>query len=245
MARSVIKSGQIPPLVRRILVGRGYQTEEQQREFLNPDYDATDYDPLLLPGMRTAAERLLLAAKRHEQVTIYCDYDVDGTTACAVLMDALPQFGIKCNYYVPDRFAEGYGLNKVAIKKLKEAGTDLLLTVDNGIVSFDEAAYAKELGLDLIITDHHTPREAVPDCVAVVDPKIAVRDYPNRYDEHFMLKPTRPDVTAGQPYPFCDLCGCGVAFKLVQALQKVTGERSANMAQQLAGQARLASSGLT
>lgn len=196
---SRVDPGQVSPLIRRILVGRGYKTEQQQRDFLNPDYDATDYDPLLLPDMQAAAERLLTAAERGEQVTVYCDYDVDGTTACAVLMDALPKFGIKCNYYVPDRFKEGYGLNKAAIKQLKDAGTDLILTVDNGIVSFDEADCAAELGVDLIITDHHTPRADLPKCVAVVDPKI----------------------TDGE-YPFNDLCGCGVAFKLIQALQKLT-----------------------
>ena len=204
----------LQPLIDHILRQRGYQTTEQQLAFLHPDYKATNYDPFLLPGMEQAVERLLVACHRSQQITIYCDYDVDGTTAAAVLLDALPKFGAKVNYYVPDRFAEGYGLNKAAIKKLAEAGTQVLLTVDNGIVSFDEVAYANELGIDVVITDHHNPRETLPMAVAVVDPKILWRDHPDDYDRHFVC--TSPN---SQLYPFVDLCGCGVAYKLVQAMQ--------------------------
>ena len=214
-SKQPLAPAQLPALVKDILRGRGYRTPAEQVAFLNPDYDQTDYDPFLLPGMRAAVDRLLVARDRHEQVTIYCDYDVDGTTSAAVLLDVLPKFGLSVNYYVPDRFSEGYGLNRSAIKQLADQGTQLILTVDNGIVSFDEAAYAAELGLDVIITDHHTPRTDLPAAVAVVNPKIIARDEPTVYDEHFVLtESSRRDL-----YPFLDLCGCGVAFKLVRALQ--------------------------
>ena len=209
----------IPPLVRQILGGRGLATDEAKLAYLNPSYDATNYDPMLLPGMRGAVERLSQARQGNQRVTIYCDYDVDGTTAAAVLLDALPRFGLTVNYYVPDRFTEGYGLNKAAIKQLQQSGTELILTVDNGIVSFDEIAYAAELGVDVIVTDHHSPRDTLPAAVAVVDPKIILRDHPDEYNENLVVN---ADARDGDVlYPFLDLCGCGVAFKLVQALQRV------------------------
>ncbi|MDO4271641.1 MAG: single-stranded-DNA-specific exonuclease RecJ [Candidatus Saccharibacteria bacterium] len=216
MAASV-DAAELSPLVNQILVGRGYQTRASQQAFLNPDYMATNYDPFLLTGMKQLVERLQTARVKGERITIYCDYDVDGTTACAVLLDALPRFGLTVDYYVPDRFSEGYGLNKTALKQLKERGTDIVLTVDNGIVSFDEATYAVELGLDLLITDHHSPRDDNPTAMAVVDPKIALRDKPDAFNEHFCLTNKR----LKKIYPFLDLCGCGVAFKLVQALQQI------------------------
>ena len=216
----MVRLADVAPLARQILDKRGIVGDEAQLAFLNPSYDDTNYDPLLLPGMQLAVERLLEARQRGEQVTVYCDYDVDGTTSAALLLDALSRFGITANYYVPDRFAEGYGLNKAAIKRLKDAGTDLILTADNGIVSFDEVAYATELGMDVIVTDHHTPRDTVPAAVAVVDPKILLRDYPDKYDEHLALMSESGDDQNDKLYPFVDLCGCGVAFKLVQALQQ-------------------------
>ena len=206
----------LPPLLRQILTGRGIVGDDEILAFINPSYEDTDYDPFLLPDMDKAVDRLLLAAKRGEQVTVYSDYDVDGTTGAAVLLDALPRFNIKINYYVPDRFKEGYGLNVSAIDYLKQNGTDVILTVDNGIVSFDEVDYANKHGIDVIVTDHHTPREKLPNAIAVVNPKILTRDHPSEYDGTFKLK---SKAKANQLYPFLDICGCGVAFKLVRALQ--------------------------
>ena len=206
----------LPPLLRQILTNRGVVDDDEVLAFINPSYENTDYDPLLLPDMNKAVDRLLLAADRGEQVTIYCDYDVDGTTGATVLLDALPKFNIKVNYYVPDRFKEGYGLNVTAIDYLKQNGTDVILTVDNGIVSFDEVDYANKYGIDVIVTDHHTPREKLPNAIAVVNPKILARDYPSEYDSVFKIK---NKDKADQLYPFLDICGCGVAFKLVRALQ--------------------------
>ena len=213
--------GDLCPLTRQILNKRGYRSNKSKLDFLNPDYGATNYDPMLLPDMNRAVERLLLAAEKGERVAIYCDYDVDGTTAAALLLDALPRFGLLVDYYVPDRFAEGYGLNRMAIDKLSQSGTQLILTVDNGIVSFDEVEYAKQLGIDVIVTDHHTPRDDLPAAVAVVDPKILVRDNSGLYNDKLVLKNRKQSATL---YPFADLCGCGVAFKLVQALQLTNPE---------------------
>lgn len=206
----------MPPLLRQILTNRGVVDDDEVLAFINPSYENTDYDPLLLPDMNKAVDRLLLAADRGEQVTIYCDYDVDGTTGATVLLDALPKFNIKANYFVPDRFKEGYGLNVTAIDYLKQNGTDVILTVDNGIVSFDEVDYANKQGIDVIVTDHHAPREKLPNAIAVVNPKILARDYPSEYDSVFKIK---NKDKADQLYPFLDICGCGVAFKLVRALQ--------------------------
>ncbi len=207
------KLANLPPIIRKLLTARGYQTASARQAFLQPDYRATDYDPFLLPGMKQAVKRLEQARAKQQKVTIYCDYDVDGTASAAILLDALPRFGLTVDYYVPDRFKEGYGLNKEAINHLHDTGTDLVLTVDNGIVSFDEVDYANQLGLDMIITDHHSPRDTLPRAVAVVDPKVTWRDQPKAYDEHFCLRDRRRRL-----YPFLDLCGAGVAFKLVEAL---------------------------
>ena len=164
--------------------------------FLNPDYNATHHDPFLLNDMDKAVNRIFRAIENKEKVVVYGDYDVDGMTATAILADALPKFGLEIETYTPDRFSEGYGLNLEAIEKLAKAGIDLIITVDCGSVSVDEVAEANKLGVDMIITDHHAMGEKVPDAVAVINPH-------RKYSK----------------YPFADLAGCGVAFKLVQALQ--------------------------
>ena len=214
-SRHLVQSSDVSPLLNEIIEKRGYKTKAQKLAFLNPNYTVVrQHDPFLLPSMTQAVNRLLRAAELHEKVAIYCDYDVDGTTAAAVLLDALPKFGLDVDFYVPDRFKEGYGLNKAAIKQLADDGTQLIVTVDNGIVSFDEVDYANKLGVDVVVTDHHTPRETIPNAIAVVDPKLLARDYPDSYDATFRLVNKNDEL-----YPFLDLCGCGVAFKLVQALQ--------------------------
>lgn len=214
----------LPKIVRRILIGRRIITDQEQLEFLNPDYEVTNYDPFLLPGMKAAVKRLQQAADNNELVTVYSDYDVDGTTSAAVLIDALPKFGLKIDWRVPDRFKDGYGLNKKVIQEMADQGTKVLLTVDNGIVSFDEVKLANKLDMDVIVTDHHTPREELPEALAVIDPKILARDYPDEYDEHFVAKNKKECIKNGR-YPFLDLCGCGVAFTLVRALQKVMPDK--------------------
>lgn len=204
-------------LIDQILIGRGYKTALARRAFLSPDYEAAKHDPMLLPDMGKAIARLKQALENDDQITVYGDYDVDGMTATALLLDALPRFGFRVDNYTPDRFREGYGLNKKAVETLAARGTKLILTVDNGIVSLPEVARANELGIDVIVTDHHSPRKDLPDAAAVVDPKIIQFNNPEKYDDNYVLKPKYADSGL---YPFLDMCGCGVAFKLVQQLQK-------------------------
>ena len=186
----------IPKIIADILSSRGIETESEQIDFLNPDYKALKHDPFLLPDMRAAVLRIQQAKSNNEKVTIYGDYDIDGMTATVILWQSLGEFGLDVETYTPDRFSEGYGLNIDAIEKIASNGTKLIITVDNGTLSFAEIARAKELGVDVIVTDHHQPHETLPDAVAVLNPK--------RTDSE---------------YPFNDLAGCGVAFKLVQACQ--------------------------
>ena len=168
--------------------------------FLYPDYDEHLHDPFSMTDMRLCVDRILLAAKRGERVVIYGDYDIDGITASAVMIEGLAWHGITATSYIPDRFEEGYGINLDALRALKDDGVDLVLSVDCGITSVDEANWARDNGLDLIITDHHAVPTELPHALAVVNPK-------------------RP----GDIYPFKDLCGAGVAFKVIQALQQSTG----------------------
>lgn len=183
-------------ILETILANRGVHADMREA-FLNPDYDKHVHDPYLLNDMKKAVERLVKAHEKRQKVTIYGDYDIDGLSASAVLLDAFSQFGIEVDAYIPDRFTEGYGLNFEALKKIDEQDADVVVTVDCGSVSVDVIERAnKELNLDIIVTDHHTVGATLPDAVAVINPK-------------------RKDST----YPFSDLAGVGVAFKLVQALQ--------------------------
>lgn len=164
--------------------------------FLSPNYDAR-HDPFLLPDMNAAVERLVAARKRQDKITIYGDYDIDGLTATTVLLDAFYSFGFKyVEAFIPNRFVEGYGLTVEAIEKIAKTGAQLIVTVDCGSLSEKEIVRSNELGIDVIVTDHHNVAPVQPPAVAVINPK-------------------RSDHS----YPFIDLAGVGVAFKLVQALQ--------------------------
>ncbi|MDO4799225.1 MAG: single-stranded-DNA-specific exonuclease RecJ [Bacillota bacterium] len=155
------------------------------------------YDPFLLPGMKEAVDRIGESIRRGDVIWIYGDYDVDGITSIAILIKYFEHIGVSCNYYIPDRLDEGYGISKIGLDYIKEQGGQLVITVDCGINAFAEARYAEELGLDLVITDHHELESELPRAVALINPKI-------------------------EGYPFPSLAGCGVAIKLVQAL---AGER--------------------
>ena len=183
----------------KILAARGI-TPENRAVFLSPDYDKR-HDPFLLPDMAKAVERLVQAHDKQEKITIYGDYDIDGLTATTLLLDALKSFGFKhVSAFIPNRFVEGYGLTVDAVEKIVADGAELILTVDCGSLSHKEIERANELGVDVIVTDHHNVAEVQPPAVAVVNPK--------RTDHE---------------YPFIDLAGVGVAFKLVQALQTKLG----------------------
>lgn len=186
----------VPASVMGILQRRGIRTAEEAEDFLAPAPKRT-YDPELLPDLPAAADKLLQAAADGLSIWIYGDYDADGVTATALLYTVLQKLTDRVNFYVPSRFTDGYGLNKDAIRRIAERGAQLLVTVDCGSTNREEVAYAKELGLDVIVTDHHELEEsAMPDCLLV-----------NAHRED-------------SRYPFPGLSGCGVAFKLAQAIQR-------------------------
>lgn len=182
-----------------------------------PNYDAA-HDPFLLPDMLPAVERLVRAHERHERIVIYGDYDIDGLTATTVLLDAFEQFGFSnVQAFIPNRFVEGYGLTMEAVDRIIDTmQAQLIVTVDCGSLSEAEIVHANERGVDIIVTDHHNVAPVQPPAVGVINPKRLLQDYPDEYHE-FILKPDSPHQ--GKLYPFLDLAGVGVAFKLVQALQ--------------------------
>ena len=184
-------------LFERILTARGLTTRAAREAFLRPDYTAVKHDPFLLPDMDKAVARLKRAREQGEKIVIYGDYDIDGLSATALLLDAFGKFGFEdVDAFIPNRFVEGYGMTMGAVDKVRDMGADLIVTVDTGSLCHAEIAYAASLGIDTVVTDHHNVAETPPPSVAAVNPKFP-----------------------GHTYPFRDLCGAGVAFKLVQALQ--------------------------
>ncbi|MCK5077032.1 MAG: single-stranded-DNA-specific exonuclease RecJ [Calditrichia bacterium] len=185
----------VPEIIAKILWRRGIDTFEKAKKFFRPDISEL-YSPFLMKDMRNATVRLIQALKKGEHILVYGDYDVDGTTSVALLYMVLRKFaGYRVSFFIPDRISEGYGLSKSGIQRAKEDGINLIITVDCGITAVEEVAYAKELGIDVIISDHHVPAEILPDALAILDPKME--------DEE---------------YPFKELAGVGVAYKLLQAL---------------------------
>lgn len=202
-------------LFNRILEKRGI-TSDKKAVFLSPNYDAK-HDPFLLPDMQAAVERLVAARNNQERITIYGDYDIDGLTATTVLLDAFKDFGFEhVKAFIPNRFTEGYGLTVDAVERIAADGAQLIVTVDCGSLSEKEIIRANELGVDIIVTDHHNVAPVQPPAVAVINPKRLLQDYPDEY-EKYLIKPD--SKLNGKIYPFLDLPGVGVAFKLVQALQ--------------------------
>lgn len=202
-------------LFERILQARGLDAPDAQRAFLQPDYALMKHDPFLLPDMQVAVDRLVVAREKQENITIYGDYDIDGLTASTVLLDAFESFGFeRVDVFIPNRFVEGYGLTVDAVEQIASKGAQLIVTVDCGSLSEKEIVRAKELGVDVIVTDHHNVAPVQPPAVAVINPKRLLQDHPDAY-EKYTLKPGVVEAL----YPFVDLAGVGVAFKLVQALQ--------------------------
>ena len=190
----ISKENGLSDLISSILASRGIIEKEAVREFLNPTRDDF-HDPFLMPDMEKAVDRILKAIQTQEKTIIYGDYDVDGITSITVLKKFLEERNLQVGEYIPNRLNEGYGLNKEAVKKIAEQGYKLIITVDCGISCIEEIKYATELGLEVIVTDHHEPAEELPKCSAVVDAK--------RKDNQ---------------YPFNQLAGVGVVFKLIQAI---------------------------
>lgn len=183
------------PICARLLISRGLSDPCVARSYINK-IDSKLYDPYLLKDMDKAAARIKKAMDDGEKITIYGDYDVDGVTAVTTMYTYLSDRNVSVDYYIPERENEGYGLNCGAIDAIAKSGTTLIVTVDTGITAIEDVEHANELGIDIVITDHHRCRETLPDAVAVVDPH-------------------RPDCE----YPFKDLSGVGVAFKTVCAVQ--------------------------
>lgn len=187
---------QYPPLLRQILYNRGYTTPEAASEFLEKRPPA-DVDPNHLKSMPEAIARLRQALLGHESIAVYGDYDADGVTATALLVQVLKSLGADVQEYIPNRFEEGYGVNKDALTTLHEKGVNLVITVDCGMRSVSETEYANQLGLDLIITDHHLPGEEIPRALSIINPK-----------------------QPGDEYPYKELAGVGLAYKLADALYR-------------------------
>ncbi|MCQ2154091.1 MAG: single-stranded-DNA-specific exonuclease RecJ [Bacteroidales bacterium] len=176
-----------------LLVQRGVETYEQARQFFRPSLDDL-HDPFLMKDMDVAVERVRKAIEKDEKILVYGDYDVDGTTAVALVLSFLKKITSNIDFYIPDRYDDGYGVTTKGIDLAAAGGVDLIITLDCGIKAINMAEYAKSKGMDMIICDHHLPEDVLPAAVAVLDPK-------------------REDCG----YPFDDLSGCGVGFKLVQA----------------------------
>jgi single-stranded-DNA-specific exonuclease len=181
-------------LLATILVNRNITKKEEIELFLNPTRNDF-HDPFLITDMNIAIERILKAVENNENITIYGDYDVDGITSITVLKSFLKDIGIDVSTYIPNRLEEGYGLNKEAVKKIYDNGCNLMITVDCGISAIEEIEYANSLGIETIVTDHHEPGNELPKAIAVIDNK-------------------RKD----SKYPFRELAGVGVVFKLIQAM---------------------------
>ena len=190
----ICEENNLSQLIGSILASKKIISKDEIREFLNPTRDDF-HDPFLMPDMEKAVERILIAIQNKEKIIIYGDYDVDGITSVTVLKKFLEEQGLKTGEYIPNRLNEGYGLNKEAVKNISEQGYTLIITVDCGISCIEEIEYAKELGMEVIVTDHHEPGEIIPDCLAVVDAE-------------------RKD----NKYPFNQLAGVGVVFKLIQSI---------------------------
>lgn len=187
----------LSPIVAKVLVSRGYETKEQIQAFLSDDQFS---DPMCLKDMDKAVARIRRAARDGEKVAVYGDYDCDGIMSTVLIYSYLESVGVNVCYYIPQRDREGYGLNADALKLIADDGVSLVITVDNGITAIGEVEYASSLGLDIVITDHHKPREVLPNAAAVVDPH-------------------RLDDESGCEY----LAGVGVAFKLICALENDDG----------------------
>jgi len=186
--------------IARILVNRGIKTYDSAKQFFRPQWSDL-HDPFLMDGMKLAVDRVVAALESKERILVFGDYDVDGTNSAAMLYQYFRQLGLETMFHIPDRVKEGYGISAVGIDRGKKFGASLLISVDCGITAVDQVEYARSLGIDVIICDHHEPAEVLPKAFAVLDP-----------------------LKANCTYPFKFLCGCGVGFKLIQGIAKHRGE---------------------
>ncbi len=199
IANELGKKLNMQPILAKLLIRRGITTESAAKRFFRPQLSDL-INPFLMKDMDVAVDRLNDAIGRKERILVYGDYDVDGCTAVALVYKFLQQFYSNIDYYIPDRYVEGYGVSKQGIDYAHETGVKLIIILDCGIKAVEEIAYAKSLGIDFIVCDHHVPDEVMPPAVAILNPK--------RKDD---------------PFPFKHLCGCGVGFKFMQAFAKNNG----------------------
>lgn len=191
----------VNPVICSILVQRGIDTYDAAKDFFRPQLSDL-HDPWLMKDMAKAVERIITAVNSNEKILVFGDYDVDGTTSVACMYQFLKKIHSNLDFYIPHRYREGYGVSKAGIDFANDNNFSLVISLDCGIKSADLIAYAKTLGIDFIVCDHHLPDEIVPDAVAILNPK-------------------QKDCT----YPYKELCGCGVGFKLIQALAPVQSYR--------------------
>ncbi|MCF0120289.1 MAG: single-stranded-DNA-specific exonuclease RecJ, partial [Oscillospiraceae bacterium] len=184
----------INPLIALSLASKGIVTADEARDFMRDDIGLLG-DPMMMKDMAPAVARLKKAIEIKEHIAVFGDYDVDGMTSSCLVADYFRRLGLTCEIYIPGRLEEGYGVNRIALDELHEKGVTLIVTVDCGITAVDEVKYASDLGMEMVITDHHECKETLPDAVAVINPK-------------------RPDCD----YPYKTLAGVGVAFKLICAV---------------------------
>ncbi|MFA6098579.1 MAG: single-stranded-DNA-specific exonuclease RecJ [Patescibacteria group bacterium] len=189
------KFPEISPVVLQLLFNRGLKSQGSIDEFLNPDYGQDIHDPFLFKDMPKAVKRIFQAIQNKEKITVHGDYDADGVCATVTLVTTLKALGGEVNVYIPHRMSEGYGMNLKTVNELAKNGTQLIITVDCGIANVEEVNSAREKGIDVIITDHHEPQPELPQALAIINPRVP-----------------------GDNYPYMDLAGVGVAFKLAEAL---------------------------
>lgn len=193
-ALQISKKYNISPFIASVILNRGITNDDEIEQYISKD-SKLFYDPYLMTDMEKAVKHIKEALSKGQKIAVYGDYDVDGITSTYIVYDYLKSCGSNVMYYIPDRADEGYGINIDAITRLKDEGVGLIITVDVGITAVEETLFAKENGIDIIITDHHTPKEILPDAIAVINPKTPENKYPNT-----------------------ELAGVGVAYKLVYAL---------------------------
>jgi len=189
----------VPFEIACIMIQRGIEDYDAAKSFFRPELSDL-HNPFLMLGMKKAVDRIFQAIDKGEKIMVYGDYDVDGTTGVALVYSFLKQNHPYCTYYIPDRHEEGYGISTKGIEKAKTENVSLIIAMDCGIKAMDKVSYAHSLSIDFIICDHHLPSDELPKATAILDPK-----------------------QAACPYPFKDLCGCGIGFKLIHALTKECG----------------------
>jgi single-stranded-DNA-specific exonuclease len=183
------------PVIETLLTDRGLHEEQARREFLIPDYDRDTHDPFLFSQMKRVVERFKQAQDNNEKVGIFGDFDADGVTSSVIMREAMLELGIESEVYIPEKIAEGHGLNSKAVEFFHEKAVSLIVTLDCGMMNHDEIRLANTLGMEVIVIDHHHVPEILPEAYAIINPKLP-----------------------GETYPFRELCGAGTTFKVVQAL---------------------------